>query len=82
MVLIDLHFIGTFMMAQKQGMKSDSITAIYTNTGHVVAGIETLAWLAVAALSIMQARTCTDTTTKYVDTPQTTDKPRAGAKLD
>jgi hypothetical protein len=82
MVLVDLHFIGTFMMAQKLGMKSDSFTATYTNTGHVVAGVETLAWLTVAALSIMQARSSSSGTfTKTTDTPQT-DKPRAGAKLD
>jgi hypothetical protein len=82
-VLVDLHFIGTFMMAQKQGMKSDSITATYTNTSYVAAGIESLAWLAVAALSIMQARSSSSVTaTKTTGSTPQTDKPRAGAKLD
>jgi hypothetical protein len=81
MVLGYLVYMADFMRAKQQGFVSTSFTASHSTAVCALSAVDTLGWLAVGVLSVMQVCCEKD---KRVDTAAATaaDKPKQPAKLD
>jgi hypothetical protein len=80
MVLGYLVYMADFMRAKQHGLESASFTASHSTAVCALSAVDTLGWLAVGALSVMQVCCEKD---KRVDTATATaDKPQQPAKLD
>jgi hypothetical protein len=62
MTLNDVGFIAHFLRAQTKGFRPRDDDIAHSTTGLLIATAEGLAWLAVAMLSLRQAKSFTATT--------------------